>query len=312
MKNCIHGKLKHKLVAFGVGMLITMNLSAQQKVQFTQYMFNYFILNPAYAGADESLNLTFLNRSQWVGIDGAPVTQTFSAHTRFNARRVGVGLSFVNDKIGVHRNQNVQGSAAYHLKLSSTSYISMGLQAGVSIRKSNYGSVAGNAMPNDPALANSSVSQASPTVGAGVYFKSKNLQIGLSAPELIPEKFSTTDSTTITWKHAQYFLFTKVRFRISNNLDFEPGFLVKYLQGLSPSFDVNASVVIRKSLTVGAAYRRKESVDFLMKAQLTPQLQFGYAYDYATGAVSMYSKGSHELMVNYLFKYTASGVASPR
>ena len=98
-------------------LLISMHLSsrAQQNAQFTQYMFNGLAINPAYTGMDEALNVTFLNRSQWVGVDGAPVTQTLTAHTLFSKSKLGIGLSLLNDKIGVHRNQKVAGSAAYHL-----------------------------------------------------------------------------------------------------------------------------------------------------------------------------------------------------
>src|SRR5258708_7244122 len=103
---------------------------AQQKVQFTQYMFNGLVINPAYAGADEKLSLTFINRNQWNGIEGAPTTQTLSAHTLFKKKQFGIGFLLVNDQIGIHRNVNAGVSYAYHIQTRDQSYLSMCLQAG--------------------------------------------------------------------------------------------------------------------------------------------------------------------------------------
>lgn len=294
----------------GILMSTARNVSAQQKAQFTQYMFNGLILNPAYAGTEEALSLTFLNRNQWVSIEGAPVTQTFSGHTLFTNKHLGLGLSFINDKIGVHKNQNLWTSLSYHLKVSQNAFLSMGLQGGLNIRKADYTTISGGTM--DPGLINSNFSHTYFNLGMGIYYRSPKLHIGISAPEIIPEKFSVSDTVTITWQMAQYFLFVKYRISLNDNLDLEPSLLIKYQMDVPISYDLNACFVIKKALTLGLSYRKKESIDFLLKAQLTPQLQFGYTYDYVTGEVSNRSSGSHELMVNYLFKYTQNKIASPR
>src|SRR5687768_7415267 len=102
-------KIKHTISTLVLTMtMITLSstLFAQQRVQFTQYMFNGLVINPAYAGADEALSMTFIQRSQWAGVDNAPETQTLSAHTLFGKRRIGLGLTLINDKIGVHKSLN--------------------------------------------------------------------------------------------------------------------------------------------------------------------------------------------------------------
>jgi type IX secretion system PorP/SprF family membrane protein len=126
---------------------------AQQKMQFTQYMFNGLVINPAYAGADEALSLTFIHRSQWAGVENAPQTQTLSAHTLFKRKHFGLGLTIVNDKIGVHKNLSILSNYAYHLRTGKKSALSFGLQAGMNNQKSDYTSLltAGN---NDPKLYN--------------------------------------------------------------------------------------------------------------------------------------------------------------
>ncbi|MBL0741019.1 PorP/SprF family type IX secretion system membrane protein [Chryseolinea lacunae] len=286
---------------------------AQQRPQFTQYMFNGLVLNPAYAGADEALSLTFMNRAQWRGIEGAPVTQTLTAHTLFGKQHIGVGLSIMNEKIGIHKNQRFMASTAYHLKVSEKSVVSVGLQGGVNVLKSNYGALnTGAAGATDPRLANTGYSNAYANLGLGVYYRSPTWRAGLSAPSLLPERFSESDSSTINWQRANYFLFASYRVVLTSSLSLEPGVLVKYNQGLPVSFDVNALLIIKQALTLGLSYRRSESLDFLMKAQVTPQLQLGYAYDFVVGQVSSVSRGTHELMVNYIFKYTHENVSSPR
>lgn len=286
---------------------------AQQRPQFTQYMFNGLVINPAYAGADEALSLTFMNRAQWRGIEGAPVTQTLTAHTLFGKKHIGVGLSIMNEKIGVHKNQRFMASTAYHLKVSEKSVVSVGLQGGMNILKSNYGALnTGVAGATDPRLTNTGYSNAYVNLGLGIYYRSPTLRAGFSAPSLLPERYSESDSTTINWQQANYFLFASYRVVLTNSLSLEPGVLIKYNQGLPLSFDVNALLIIKQALTLGLSYRKSESLDFLMKAQVTPQLQLGYAYDFVTGQVSSMSRGTHELVVNYVFKYTHDSVSSPR
>jgi type IX secretion system PorP/SprF family membrane protein len=291
---------------------ISLTSRAQQNAQFTQYMFNGLVINPAYTGMDEALNVTFVNRSQWAGVDGAPVTQTLTAHTLFSRSKVGIGLSVVNDKIGVHRNQKVAGSAAYHLPLSGNRVLSFGLQGGMNIIKSNYGSLNSTSTNIDPQLANATIGQTYFNLGMGFYYRSRKFHAGVSMPDLIPQRFTLNDTTSITWQKAQYFVFSRYTITINDFLKLEPGILIKYKPNLPLSFDLNACLIIKQALTLGLSYRKSESIDFLLKAQLTPQLQLGYAYDFVIGEVSNLSRGSHELMVSYLFKYSHDNIASPR
>lgn len=285
---------------------------AQQKEQFTQYMFNGLILNPALAGSDDALSITFLNRRQWSGIDGAPVTQTLSAHTPFVNGRTGMGLYLVNDKIGVHRNQSFQGSYAYRLQVSENAYLSMGLQAGLNAHRSDYTSLGNTASLNDPKLADGTISNTAFNVGAGLFYKSERFEVGFSVPEIVPENISLNDSARVSWQRTQYFLFGKYSIPITEILDFEPSVLVKYMSGVPVSYDVNACLLIKKTLTLGLSYRKQESIDFLFKARVTPQLQLGYAYDYGTGEVSRAGNGAHELLINYIFNFSNDNVTSPR
>ena len=284
---------------------------AQQKVQFTQYMFNEVVINPAYAGADEALSLTFIQRKQWANIDSSPSTQTFSAHTLFKKKHFGLGATIINDKIGVHRNLSALSTFAYHLKVGKASYLSMGLQGGIHSRKSDYARLASGANM-DPKLFDAAVSYTAFDLGMGFYYRSPKFHVGLSAPELLPEEFSLNDSTSVTLKDANYFVFAKYTISLNENMDLQPSILLKYFAGIPLSYDMNMSLIFRKVLTVGLSYRKKESLDVMLRGQITPQMQFGYSYDHPIGEVSKVSNGSHELMLNYVFKYVKSKVDSPR
>jgi type IX secretion system PorP/SprF family membrane protein len=284
---------------------------AQQKAQFTQYMFNGLVLNPAYAGAEEALSFTLTQRMQWVGVDDAPVTQALSAHSLVKKKNMGLGLSLVNDKIGVHQNLSIMGMYAYHIALKNSSWLSLGIQAGMNNRKSDYASLAGSSF-DDPLVATSSISQTSFDVGTGIYFRSPRLQAGISAPGLLPEKSAVNDTMTVHWDRTNYFLFSRYKLAMTANIDLEPGFLLKYFPGTPISVDINLNAIFYDAITFGLSYRKEESIDFLLIGKVTPQFQFGYSYDYPIGEVADYGSGSHELMLNYRFRFEHTKVDSPR
>jgi type IX secretion system PorP/SprF family membrane protein len=304
-------QLKSNLLLITCLLVLLQKSHAQQKVQYTQYMFNGLALNPAYAGADEALSLTFVQRRQWAQIESAPTTQALTAHTLFKKKHVGLGLSIVNDRIGVHRNLDFVTHYAYHLKTGTASTLSVGLQAGVYNRKSDYASLVGH-QSTDPKLYNPFITSTSIDFGAGIYFRSPKLHAGLSVPELVPERISVNDTISIRASRSNYFLYARYNLFINENVTLQPGVLLKYLHNVPLSFDVNVNLIYRRVLTTGFSYRKSESIDFLLKAQVTPQLQVGYSYDHPVGLLSNLSNGSHELMINYLFRFVQKDVASPR
>ena len=295
-------------VAFCV---VLTSVFGQQRVQFTQYMFNPLVINPAYAGIDGPLSVNLINRKQWTGIENAPSTQTFSAHSLFKNERVGLGLTLVNDKIGVHRNFTLMTSYAYHLTINPETLLSMGLQGGFRKITSDYASLM-TASTNDPKLASAPLRESFFEFGFGLYLRHKKLTIGFSAPEVLPKTIGVSDTASIKLRSANSFLMTRYRFTVNESVELEPGLLFKYMPGLDFSYDVNFNLIFRRVLTTGLSYRKNESVDFIFKAQVNPQLQFGYAYDHPVGNVARISNGSHELMIQYLFHFVSRNVPSPR
>lgn len=290
----------------GVGLL---PVTAQQRPQFTQFMYNNLVINPAYAGAEEVLSLTLVNRNQWSGVEGAPTTQSFSAHTLLKKKKVGLGLTLISDRIGVHNNTSVLTNYAYHIRVGEKSTLSMGLQVGITNLKSDYASLSGNS--NDPNLANS-INETMLDFGTGIYFRSPKLQLGLSTPELVSKSVQLNDTLSISIRTMNLFGYARYRFTLSKFIEMEPGLMIKYFPDVPVSYDVNLSFIYRSVLTTGLSYRSKESVDFILKLQLTSQLQFGYAYDYPINYAAKLSSASHELMLNYQFRNIHKRVTSSR
>lgn len=287
------------------------SLQAQQDVQFSQYMFNGLVLNPAYAGADEKTSLTFFHRAQWGKAEGAPVTQTFTAHTLLKKQKLGLGLSVMNDKIGVHQNLKALISTAYHLQVGAENFLSFGAEAGIRHQESDYLSLGGNTY-NDPRIASTLISQNLIQLGFGFYYRSPRLHVGLSMPGIVPGKIQVNDSISFDLKSTHYYLFTRYSVPLTNQVDIEPGFLLKYRNGVPLSWDANISLVFKKVLAFGISYRKNESLDFLVRMRVTPRLQFGYGYDHVIGNVSVIGTASHEFMVNYLFRFSHTNITSPR
>ena len=148
--------------------------------------------------------------------------------------------------------------------------------------------------------------------GAGLYLRSPRFNLSLSSPGLLSRTVSVSDSVSVNFKRANFMGYGRYRFTLSDQFDMEPGIMIKYFTNLPFSYDVNLNFIYKKVLTTGVSYRRNESIDLILKFQLTPQLQFGYAYDYPINYAARLSSASHELMLNYLFRDFKKRAASPR
>lgn len=283
---------------------------AQQMPQYAQYMFNPLAINPAVAGGEEVLSIGFINRDQWTGIENAPKTQTLMAHSAFAKQNLGLGLVLTHDKIGVHKNLFASVAPAYHLKTGKQSTLSFGAQINVIHQRSDYPSLIQNGTV-DPNLARA-VNSLYADFGFGFFFRSKNFQLGLSAPSFLTHRESPSDTASFQVDHAHYFLFSRYTITLNPFWKVQPGLLIRYAPDLPFGYDINANFIYRNVLTTGVSYRSEKSLTALLMAQATRQLQLGYAYDFALGGMALPRTGSHELMVRYIFRYHKTNIPSPR
>lgn len=277
---------------------------------FTQYMFNGLVINPAYAGSHEAISATALSRIQWVGIDGAPNTQTFSIHSPVPNKNIGIGAYFARDKIGVSTENNFFLSYAYRIQMG-TGHLAMGLSAGFSNLDVNYAELG---------LADSNLQGAhsnfKPNFGAGLYYVSDKYYFGASSPYIFKntsgDASSNVTSDILTDQIQHYYITGGTIFDLSPIVKLKPSILVKVVSGAPIEFDFNANLLFDEKLWVGLSYRSFDSIDILLELQLNDQIRLGYAYDITTSDLRKVNSGSHEFMLNYRFVFSKSKIVTPR
>jgi len=288
------------------------DIQAQQEAMFTQYMFNGLALNPAYAGSHEALSATFLFRDQWTGLPGAPSTQTLSLHSPIRDGKIALGLQFIHDKLSVFQQYGLNGVYAYRI-LTNKGTLSLGLQFGFTSYSAELSDLTPQ-VPNDPVF-QGNVSKTMPSFGAGVYYYTNRFYIGLSAPQLVTNSLSedVVEIDADARQERHYFFTVGHMFPLSHSIQLKPNILLKAVDGAPLQMDLNLNVLFSEVLWLGVSWRSESDFNALLELQITDQLLLGYSYDFAhTTELSRVNSGSHELMVNYRFRYAKNKVITPR
>lgn len=276
--------------------MVAFKLKAQHSPMYSQYLLNALAINPAYSGRNEALDLTLLHRQQWIGIDGAPVTTAFTANTPLRKKTYNIGLSIVDDRLGIINNQLVNAMYAYRLKAGKLN-IALGLQAGMIIRKTNWTNLKRNDTQDN--LINGAVSREAGFVsGAGLYIHNKNLFIGLSTPYML------NTLSSFSYKNAPLFLNAGYLFNLTESHSLKPSVLIKRIDASPAQLDVNLNYYYKSLLGIGISYRTKESVVGIAEIGITQQFKLCYSYDFSINTVRKYQTGSHEFLLRYYFSYS--------
>ena len=298
-------KITFVIILLGCSQLVL----AQQQAMYTQYMFNGLAINPAYAGSHEAVSMTALVRKQWVGLDGAPGTQTFSIHSPINEKKIALGLMLLHDKIGVTHQTGAYASYAYRISFSDGGKLALGLQAGVT----NYNADFSRMSQADPTFANGSVNEYHPNVGFGVYYSTKRFYAGASLPQMLNSTFDNNNPDSDARLIRHYFLTTGYVMDLSQHLKLKPNLLVKAVDGAPVQMDINLSLLINEIFWIGASWRSFDSFDAIFQINLNNRFQLGYAYDFATTTeLSRVNAGSHEIMLNYRIPTKKDKIITPR
>ncbi len=287
---------------------MTQRAAAQQQVMFTQYMFNGLAVNPAYAGHAGALSITALTRHQWVGIDGAPNTQTLSIHSPIKKNKIGVGALVYRDQIGLTNETGIIGSYAYRIDFGKGT-LSMGMQFGISDYRNDQGNAyQGSNVTTDP-YQNARATK--PNVGSGFFYSTERFYLGVSSPFLLNNKIETSEGDAVEQVRHLYAMSGFV-VDLNRSLKLKPSVLLKAVAGAPLEMDFNANLLIDEKVWVGLSYRSFDSIDLLLELQLNSKLRLGYAFDYSVTDLNKVNSGSHELMLNYILTFSRSRVITPR
>lgn len=286
-----------------VAILFFGTLYAQQEPNYTLYRYTMNVINPAYAGADGNMSLTSNIRRQWVNIENAPETYSFF-YSQPLGEKIGIGLSVVSDKVFVENQTSVNIDFSYKLQMSETTDVFFGVKAGggtYDVDRNNLANLGGQ---SDPALSDIDTGFR-PNFGAGIYLKNEDYFLSLSVPSILSsERIDESEGrTTQATEEAHVYLSGGYNFKISDDLEFRPSTLLRYVEGSPWSIDLTAAFRFYDRFEVGAAYRTDEAISGLLMVNVIDWVDIGYAYEASTrDEISNNSNGTHELLLRINFK----------
>ena len=300
--------MKTRILIFAL--LFTGMLSyGQQDAQFTQYMYNTINVNPAYAGSRGALSMFALYRTQWVGLDGAPVTSTVSMNTPLNESNLGLGVSLINDKIGPTTENTISADLSYTIPTSETWKLSFGIKATANLfdlDATKLNPVDGT----DPSLQN--YNTFSPNIGAGLYWHSDKAYVGFSIPNFIETNRYDDNEVAIFKERISYYLIGGYVFDLSDTVKFKPAFLTKMVEGAPLQVDLSGNFMFFDKFMLGASYRWSAAMSAMVGFQVSDGLYIGYGYDKETTNLDNYNSGSHEIFLRYELFKNNNKITTPR
>lgn len=308
---------KQFLPVFFFALLFAGLLFGQQDAQYTQYMYNTVSVNPGYAGSRGHLSIAALYRAQWVGLEGAPKTQTLNLHTPLGYDGVGLGVSIVNDQIGPTSETYFDLDFSYTLQLAEEARLSFGLKASahlLDIRFSELNQDLSNPGGPDPTLQQDIRNRFSPNIGAGVYYHTERFYAGLSVPRFLETSHFDESSLSTAREQMNFYLITGYVFDLDAFWKFKPTLLSKIVQGAPLQLDFSANFMYNDKFIMGAAYRWDAAVSLLAGFQVSPEFLIGLAYDREITELgqAVFNDGSFEVILRYDFIKVLDQMKSPR
>ncbi|AXT55812.1 type IX secretion system membrane protein PorP/SprF [Aquimarina sp. AD1] len=311
------------IVTVLLGFVFQQNNWAQQDAQYTQYMYNTISVNPAYAGSRGVMSIMGLHRSQWVGLDGAPRTQTLTLNTPIgDNNRVGLGLSIVNDEIGPTDETYFDIDFSYTIPTSDTGKLSFGIKAGGHLLNVDFDRLS-QFDTGDPLFNNGNIdNKFSPNVGAGIYYHTDKFYLGLSAPNLLETDHfdesaaidSNGNSSFIAEERINYYLIAGHVFDLSDTVKFKPAILSKLVFGAPLQVDLSANFLLYDKLTLGVGYRWSAAFSAMAGFQVSDSLMIGFAYDKESTELgrTQFNDGSYEVMLRFELFRKYNRMLTPR
>lgn len=265
--------------------------SAQQDPLYAQYLTNPLLFNPAYAGLNNSLNASLSFRNQWAGYSGSPSTVNLNSHMSLVDNKVGLGGMLVRDVIGPTKNTEVHLTASYKIKLDQNNkyLLSFGMQAGVVSSANNYSKLHLD-NPSDPAFAGN-MNFTWPNIGFGAILTGEKFLVGVSVPRMLKAK--NADGGFLYTQHL--YLFTSYVHYLGTRLRLKPSLLLRGVQGVPLSADVNFNINIDTRYTAGIFVRNFNAYGVLAQIWFREKFRLGYAFELPSGQSVGPQFTSHEI-----------------
>lgn len=304
MKKCLFTIIG--AVLLGTACYLPANAQQQQDPQYSQYMFNGIVINPAYSSMDESSSMTVVARDQWVGIEGAPKTATFTFYSPIKSSNTSVGFTALQEKIVPVTQSALNFHISQRVMLSEKTYLALGLKVGMAQFNENDQQF----NTTDPLYAKNTKYMRT-DVGFGFMLFTDRFYIGLSSPSF--KDFAVGHSIEKTVYQRRWYAQAGYLFDVDDDIKFKPNVMLRQVYGNGFQYDINANFLLKNLVWIGGSYRSEKIVNGILQVQATKNLQVGYAYDFPLSSNLLGMQGgSHELMVNYRFAWSKWRVVSPR
>lgn len=292
--------------------LVVLEMHSQQDPHYTQYMYNMNVINPAYAGSKENLTMGLLYRKQWIEIEDAPTTFSFSGSMPVG-KNVGMGLSVISDKIGPVEENNVYGDFSYTLNLGGEHRLAFGIKAGVTFQKIGLNSLIQPTLPNldDDAFAEDT-NNTKLNIGTGLFYYTDHYYLAFSVPNMLKTVHLDYNGVKYGNEVQHYFLTGGYVFDLNPNLKFKPFAMVKSAFNSPTSFDVSTNFLFNEKFEVGATYRLEDSFGAMLNYAISPNVRIGYAYDHIVSDLNITTPSSHELILLFDLNFPKKVSRSPR
>jgi len=276
-------------------------IPGQQLPQYTQYMFNDFVVNPAIAGIHDYYQIRTNHRFQWVGLVDPPLTNSIAFYGPLVRYNMGYGGYIYNDVTGPTARTGITGAYGYNVELTRGIRLSMGLSASIMQYRVD-GTQLNPKDPSDEAIQNLVSTNYLPDAGIGIYLYADEFYAGFSVAQLLNNKiaiFENKDGLNRLKSH--FYLTGGYRFEIDRDWMIEPSAIIKGTAPKELGFDLTAKVEWQKMVWGAVSYRFHEAVAILLGYSYDKSLYFGYSYDIGITDLRKYNTGTHELMIGYKF-----------
>ncbi|WP_439184622.1 PorP/SprF family type IX secretion system membrane protein [Carboxylicivirga taeanensis] len=296
-----------KLLYIFLGLVLAVGLKAQDQAQYNHYIGNQGILNPAYNGTRDVISGLIIHRSQWLGMQDAPMNQAINVHGPIEDTNLGVGVVLENDRLGFSNNFNFMGAGSYKLKMGRNQFLSLGLQVGVT--SSVYdGTKAITDIYGDPMFTRKE-SILGFNFGIGAYYYADGYFGGFSIPRFFRPTFDeaqdnegsfkntvSLESLHSYWYGGYIFDWGEVKVK--------PTALIRTVVGAPLTFDLSCNVLLNERLWLGASYRSISEVVFLTEYIINRQWTVRYSFDYSLSKIGTFGQyGSHEIGLQFDFSF---------
>lgn len=288
-----------KIVITNLFLLVSLvSVFAQQDPQISQYMYNPALFNPAYSASKQDLTIFAMYRTQWVGLDGAPKTANLSATSPIGDSGLGMGLHFLNDKIGIMNENMLQIDLSYAIDLNQTYKLAMGIKGTANFLSVDYEKLL-IYDPKDPNAQHNINAKFTPNIGAGLMVYSDKSYVGISVPMFLANDRYNDEIVTTMKQRMTFYLVGGHIFELSDSVLFKPAMMVKATEGAPLQLDLTANFLLMDKLTLGAAYRWDASISGLVGFQISDNIMVGYSYDADTNKLAKYNSGTHEIFLKF-------------